>query len=110
MIHAGAGGIGTFAIQLAKEMGAFVATTTSNAGKDLVQSLGADKIINYREEKFEEKLADYDYVYDTLGGDTLINSFKILKPDGKLYRFLAFPMHILQKRTTILFGKKSFSN
>ncbi|GAA0340229.1 NADP-dependent oxidoreductase [Oceanobacillus oncorhynchi subsp. oncorhynchi] len=84
LIQAGSGGIGTFAIQLAKEMGAYVATTASNAGKDLVENLGADKVINYREENFEEVLADYDYVYDTLGGDALVNSFKILKAGGKI--------------------------
>lgn len=73
LIHAGAGGVGTFAIQLAKERGAYVATTASNAGKELVEKLGADQIINYREEKFEDKLTNYDYVYDTLGGEILIN-------------------------------------
>lgn len=57
LIHAGSGGVGTFAIQLAKEMGAFVATTVSEKGYELVKSLGADLIINYKEEKFEEGLS-----------------------------------------------------
>ena len=60
LIQAGAGGVGTFAIQLAKLMGATVATTASEAGTDLVKSLGADEIINYKTEKFEEILKDYD--------------------------------------------------
>lgn len=68
LIQAGAGGVGTFAIQLAKIMGATVATTTSEAGTDLVKSLGADEIINYKTENFEDRLKNYDAVFDTLGG------------------------------------------
>ncbi|ULO10463.1 NADP-dependent oxidoreductase [Paenibacillus sp. 19GGS1-52] len=91
LIHAGSGGVGTFAIQLAKEMGAFVATTVSEQGYDLVKSLGADLIINYKEDKFEEILADYDAVYDTLGGDALEKSFSILKPYGKIVSVSGMP-------------------
>lgn len=105
LIQAGSGGIGSFAIQLAKEMGAYVATTASNAGKDLVESLGADKIINYREENFEEKLADYDYVYDTLGGDALINSFKILKAGGKIVSIADIPNARFGKENNYPFWK-----
>ncbi len=65
------GGVGTFAIQLAKLMGAYVATTASDKGYELVKSLGADQIINYRKENFEELLTGYDAVYDTLGGEVL---------------------------------------
>lgn len=105
LIQAGSGGIGTFAIQLAKQMEAYVATTASNAGKDLVESLGADKVINYQEEKFEEKLADYDYVYDTLGGDSLINSFKILKPGGKIVSISDVPNARFGKENNYPFWK-----
>ena len=63
LIHAGSGGVGTFAIQLAKHMGAFVATTASD-GSDLVKSLGADEVINYKTEKFEHSIRDYDAVLD----------------------------------------------
>lgn len=91
LIHAGAGGVGTFAIQLAKEMGVFVATTASEKGFDLVSSLGADRVINYREEKFEEILNEYDAVFDTLGGDVLDRSFRILKPHGKIVSVSAVP-------------------
>jgi len=82
LIHAGSGGVGTFAIQLAKLMGAFVATTASEKGYELVKSLGADLIINYKKENFEEMLTGYDAVFDTLGGEALEKSFRILKPGG----------------------------
>jgi len=105
LIQAGSGGIGTFAIQLAKEMGAYVATTASSAGKDLVESLGADKVINYREENFEEVLADYDYVYDTLGGDALVNSFQILKAGGKIVSISDLPNGRFGKENNYPFWK-----
>ncbi|KGR83133.1 NADP-dependent oxidoreductase [Lysinibacillus boronitolerans] len=84
LIHAGSGGVGTFAIQLAKAMGATVATTASEAGADLVTSLGADKVINYKKENFEAILKNYDAVFDTLGGKTLEKSFEIIKEGGKI--------------------------
>jgi NADPH:quinone reductase-like Zn-dependent oxidoreductase len=81
-IPAGAGGIGTFAIQLAKYLGAKVATTTSAGNAHLVQSLGADEVIDYKKQKFEEELRDYDAVLDTLGGESLEKSFQILRSKG----------------------------
>ncbi|QPQ37554.1 NADP-dependent oxidoreductase [Lysinibacillus sp. JNUCC-52] len=84
LIHAGAGGVGTFAIQLAKVMGALVATTASEAGAKLVTSLGADEVINYKTENFEDILKNYDAVFDTLGGQTLEKSFHIIKDGGKI--------------------------
>lgn len=91
LIQAGAGGVGTFAIQLAKVMGATVATTASEAGTNLVKSLGADEIINYKTEKFEEVLENYDAVFDTLGGETLEKSFNILKDGGKIVSVSGLP-------------------
>lgn len=91
LIHAGSGGVGTFAIQLAKLMGAFVATTASDKGYDLVKSLGADLIINYKKENFEEMLTGYDAVYDTLGGAALEKSFRILKPSGQIVSISGVP-------------------
>ncbi|MFC4304028.1 NADP-dependent oxidoreductase [Cohnella boryungensis] len=91
LIHAGSGGVGTFAIQLAKLMGAYVATTASDKGYELVKSLGADRIINYRKENFEELLTGYDAVYDTLGGSILKKSFQILKPSGKIVSISGLP-------------------
>lgn len=84
LIHAGSGGVGTYAIQIAKHFGAYVATTTSAKNADLVQSLGADLVIDYKTQKFEEVLSDYDLVLDMLGGEAMDNSFKILKKGGAL--------------------------
>jgi NADPH:quinone reductase-like Zn-dependent oxidoreductase len=83
-IHAGAGGVGTFAIQLAKHLGATVATTTSAANIDLVRRLGADVVIDYRADDFETVLHDYDVVLNSLDNETLKKSLRVLKPGGKL--------------------------
>ncbi|MCS0653321.1 NADP-dependent oxidoreductase [Cytobacillus firmus] len=91
LIQAGAGGVGTFAIQLAKLMGATVATTASAAGADLVKTLGADEIINYKTEKFEEILKNYDAVFDTLGGEILEKSFEVIKSGGKIVSVSGLP-------------------
>ncbi|MGG0304177.1 NADP-dependent oxidoreductase [Bacillus albus] len=91
LIHAGSGGVGTFAIQLAKIMGAIVTTTASEAGADLVKSLGADEIINYKTEKFEEILKDYDAIFDTIGGTTLEKSFDIIKSGGNIVSVSGMP-------------------
>lgn len=84
LIHAGAGGVGTIAIQLAKYLGATVATTASAANAAMLKDLGADIVIDYRLEDFSAMLHDYDLVIDTQGGDTLKNSLKVLKAGGKL--------------------------
>jgi NADPH:quinone reductase-like Zn-dependent oxidoreductase len=84
LIHAGSGGLGSVAIQLAKHLGATVATTTSTANVDWVEALGADLVIDYRTSDFAAVLHDYDAVFDTRGGDTLNKSFGVLKRGGKL--------------------------
>jgi NADPH:quinone reductase-like Zn-dependent oxidoreductase len=84
LIHAGSGGVGTFAIQLAKHLGATVATTTSTANVDLVKSLGADVVIDYKKEDFEKVLSGYDVVLSSLGTGTLKKSLAVLRPGGKL--------------------------
>ncbi len=84
LIHAGSGGVGTLAIQIAKHVGAFVATTTSSKNADLVRRLGADLVIDYETEKFQEKLSEYDMVFDMLGGDSIAESFKVLRKGGAL--------------------------
>lgn len=81
-IQAGAGGVGTFAIQLAKHLGARVATTTSAGNADLVRSLGADEVIDYQAQQFEDVLRDHDAVLITVRGDSLEKSLRILKPEG----------------------------
>ncbi len=84
LIHAGSGGVGTFAIQLAKHLGATVATTTSTANLEWVARLGADIVIDYKKDDFETIVRDCDMVLDTLGGATLEKSLRVLKPGGKL--------------------------
>ncbi|NUH89293.1 NADP-dependent oxidoreductase [Bacillus thuringiensis] len=91
LIHAGSGGVGTFAIQLAKIMGATVTTTASEAGANLVTSLGADEIINYKTEKFEDILKNYDAVFDTISGATLEKSFNIIKSGGNIVSVSGMP-------------------
>lgn len=83
LIHAGAGGVGSIAIQLAKHLGATVATTTSGSNAGFVRDLGADIVIDYRTQDFEELLSGYDLVLDSIGGENLEKSLRILKPGGK---------------------------
>lgn len=83
LIHAGAGGVGSIAIQLAKHLGATVATTASAANLDFVRELGADTAIDYRSQDFEQLLIGYDLVLDSLGGENLKKSLRVLKPGGK---------------------------
>ncbi len=84
LIHAGSGGVGTLAIQLAKHLGATVATTASTANAELVRSLGADVVIDYKTQDFEKVLSGYDVVLNSLDSDTLQKSLNVLKPGGKL--------------------------
>lgn len=84
LIHAGSGGVGTFAIQLAKHLGAIVATTTSATNADLVKALGADIVIDYRKDDFEKLLDNYDVVLHSLDAKTLEKSLRVLKPGGKI--------------------------
>lgn len=83
-IQAGSGGVGTFAIQLAKQIGATVATTTSSANVDLVRRLGADVVIDYKAEDFEKILRDYDVVLHSQDAGALEKSLRVLKPGGTL--------------------------
>jgi NADPH:quinone reductase-like Zn-dependent oxidoreductase len=83
-IQAGSGGVGTFAIQLAKHLGATVATTTSTTNVALVKSLGADIVIDYKTQDFEDVLSDYDVVLNSQDGKTLEKSLRVLKGGGKL--------------------------
>ena len=83
LIHAGSGGVGTIAIQLAKHLGATVATTVSPANGDFVRDLGADIVIDYHSQDFERELSGYDLVLDSIGGVNLEKSLRILKAGGK---------------------------
>lgn len=91
LIHAGSGGVGTFAIQLAKYLGATVATTTGTSNVDWVKKLGADIVIDYKTTAFEDVLQDYDVVLDTQGGETLNKSLTVLKAGGKLISIAGAP-------------------
>ncbi|HVX28565.1 MAG TPA: NADP-dependent oxidoreductase [Parafilimonas sp.] len=84
LIHAASGGVGSFAVQFAKWKGAHVIGTTSKENIDFVKQLGADEVIDYKNEKFEEKLKDLDLVFDTIGGDTQKRSVQVLKNGGRL--------------------------
>jgi NADPH:quinone reductase-like Zn-dependent oxidoreductase len=84
LIHAGSGGVGTLAIQIAKHFGAHVATTCSPRNADLARDLGADVVIDYKTEAFDEVLSEYDIVFDMMGGETLNRSFKVLTQGGTL--------------------------
>jgi len=84
LIHAGAGGVGGFAIQFAREAGAHVITTTSAANTDYVRRLGADDVIDYRITRFEQVVGDLDMVLDLIGGETQSRSYDVLRPGGVL--------------------------
>jgi NADPH:quinone reductase-like Zn-dependent oxidoreductase len=83
LIHAGAGGVGSIAIQLAKHLGATVATTASASNADFLRELGADIVIDYRTQDFERLLSGYDLVLDSLGGENLAKSLRVLRRGGK---------------------------
>ena len=83
LIQGGAGGVAGFAIQLAKHIGARVITTTSSANIDYVRSLGADEVVDYRQQDFTKVVSGCDAVFDTVGGDVAKNSFSVLRPGGR---------------------------
>lgn len=89
LIHAGAGGVGTYAIQLAKAVGAYVITTASPSNHELLRTLGADEVIDYHTTDFETTLSDIDLVFDTMGGDVQRKSYTVLKPNGRLVTILS---------------------
>ena len=84
LIHAGSGGVGTIAIQLAKHLGANVTSTTSTKNIKLVKDLGADKVIDYTKHNYLDEGAKFDVVFDTLGGEHTLNAFKVLKDGGRV--------------------------
>ncbi len=91
LIHGGAGGVGGFAIQLAKHAGARVVATASGTGIELARSLGADEVIDYKAEDFAARVSGVDVVLDTIGGDTQRRSFGVLRPGGMLVSTVAPP-------------------
>lgn len=97
LIHAGAGGVGSAAIQIAREAGARVVATSSGEGLEIVGRLGADQVIDYRSEHFQDKVADVDVVLDTIGSDTQQRSFDVLRTGGYLAATTAPPDQALAK-------------
>ncbi len=89
LIHGGAGGIGTVAVQIAKKLGAHVVATAATDEIEYVKGLGADEVIDYKAQKFEEVLSDVDAVFDTVGGETYTRSFKVLKRGGVIVSMVA---------------------
>lgn len=88
-IHGGAGGIGSIAIEIAKNIGAHVATTATGEGIELVKELGADEVIDYKTDDFAKKLQGYDAVFDTVGGEDFAKSWGILKSGGVAVTMIA---------------------
>lgn len=109
LIHGGAGGIGTSAIQIAKHLGAYIVTTAGPDDLDYVRSLGADEAIDYTSQKFEEIARDMDAVYDTVGGETYERSFATLKTGGQIVSMVEQPNEELAAqhdiKATVQFSK-----
>lgn len=84
LIHGGAGGVGNYAVQIAKHFGCSVIATAAGEDMDFVKNLGADEVIDYRTERFEDKVRDVDFILDTIGGENFVRSLKVLKPEGTI--------------------------
>jgi NADPH:quinone reductase-like Zn-dependent oxidoreductase len=84
LIHGASGGVGVFAVQLARDLGAHIFATASARSRDLVKKLGADEFIDYKSQRFEDIARDIDVVFDAVGGETFDRSFNVLKPGGSI--------------------------
>lgn len=84
LVHGGTGAVGMFVVQLARRHGAHVIATASRSNADLALSLGAERVIDYRTSCFEDAVRDVDVVFDTVGGDTLDRSWRVLNPNGRM--------------------------
>lgn len=103
LIHAGSGGVGHFAIQIAKSLGAYVISTSSAKNKDFIMALGADEHVDYRSQAFEEVLSDIDFVFDMFNGEVLLNSVKVVKPGGTV---VSIPSPEFSEETQALANEK----
>ncbi len=112
LIHGAAGGVGSIALQMAKAIGAYVIGTASGSGLDLIKSLGADEVIDYKSQDFSTIVSDMDLVVDLVGGETQAKSFGILKKDGKLLSTVHPPSEEMAKNFSVdarfVFSKPSF--
>jgi NADPH:quinone reductase-like Zn-dependent oxidoreductase len=91
LIHAGSGGVGSLAVQLAKSHGAYVIATTSGKNRAFVESLNADQVIDYQTQQFAKVINNVDVVFDTIGGETQLSSWSVLKPGGILVSIISSP-------------------
>lgn len=98
LVHGGAGGIGSVAVQIAKHIGAYVATTVSTDDLEFAKQLGADEVIDYKTQKFEDSIQGYDAVFDTVGGETNKRSYQVLKEGGILVSMTEKPDEELSKQ------------
>lgn len=110
LIHGGAGGIGSIAIQAAKALGAYVATTVGTENVEFAKGLGADKVVDYETQKFEEMLHDLDAVFDTVGGETLEKSFEVLKKGGIIVSMLGASPDLAKQYGVIAIGQNTVTN
>lgn len=101
LIHGGAGGIGSIAVQVAKALGAYVATTAATRDLEFAKSLGVDEVVDFKTQKFEELLSDFDAVFDTAGGEVTDKSFKVLKKGGILVTMSGDPNMELAKSSEV---------
>jgi NADPH:quinone reductase-like Zn-dependent oxidoreductase len=99
LIHAAAGGVGHLAVQIAKARGAYVIGTASAGNHDLVRSLGADEMIDYRSADFAAAVSDVDVVLEVIGGDYAVRSLRVLRPGGTLVSLLPFPPGVREAAT-----------
>lgn len=104
LIHAGSGGVGSFAIQYAKYKGAYVYTTTSTKNVDWVKDLGADRVIDYKKEDYQSVVSDLDLVFDTLGGDYTLEAFNIIKDGGRVSSIASVP----DEETAAMMGMENY--
>ncbi|MDB5171079.1 MAG: NADPH:quinone oxidoreductase [Candidatus Saccharibacteria bacterium] len=107
LIHGGAGGIGSVAIQIAKAIGAYVATTAASKDLDFVKSLGADEVVDYTSQDFSEIFKDYDAVFDTVGGETNSKSYQVLESGGTLVSMVAPANDALVAQYGIIYSTQS---
>jgi NADPH:quinone reductase-like Zn-dependent oxidoreductase len=98
LVHGAAGGVGIFAVQLARWRGAHVIATVSAGNLDFIQMLGAEQVIDYQVSRFEEVVHDVDVVFDTVGGETLVRSWNVLKQGGRLVTVAAGGSHADEQR------------
>ena len=101
LIHGAAGNVGAYAVQLASQAGLHVVATAASADLDYVRRLGAERVVEYRTERFEESLTGMDVVLDTVGGDTQLRSLRVLKPSGILVSVMSPVPEPLQKSSGV---------